>query len=249
MGARTAGMGYASATIADEWSLFNNIGGLSKLSQLTTAFAYEARPALLGANRLAASISSPTKIGSWGLGIFRFGDDVYSEHMVSLGFGNQIGNTSLGAKVNYTQYRAENFGVNSAMSVDFGGVTKITSQISIGAYITNLTQSKLIGSDGERLPTQLVAGVGFRPSEKVLLATEIQKDLAYQATWRSGMEYSVYQKIFFRTGFNLNPNAAFFGLGAQKRNIKFDYAIRLGQLIGTAHQASVVYSIATKNKK
>ncbi len=39
---------------------------------------------------------------------------------------------------------------------------------------------------------------------------------------RTGMEYSIYDKVFVRTGFNLNPNAAYFGLGAQKRNIKID---------------------------
>ncbi len=249
MGARAAGMGYASATMADEWSLFNNVGGLGKINRPNAAFAYEIRPALIGASRMAASVSSPTKIGTWGLGVFRFGDDVYSEHMVSLGVGNQVGNTSLGAKINYVQYRAESFGMNTAMSIDVGGITQITSQISVSAYLTNLTQSKLIGTDGERLPTKLVAGAGFRPSEKIFLATEIEKDLAYQATWRTGIEYAVYKKVFFRTGFNLHPNAAYVGLGGQKKNLKFDYAIRFGQLTGAAHQASVIYFFSTKNKK
>lgn len=131
MGARATGMGYASSTMADEWSLFNNIGGLGKVNQRNVAFAYEASPALPGANRMAASLLSPTKIGSWGLGVFRFGDEVYSEHVASFGFGNQIGNTSLGAKVNYIQYRAEGFGMSTAFSLDFGGITQLTKQISV----------------------------------------------------------------------------------------------------------------------
>src|SRR5260221_700043 len=177
MGARAAGVGYTSATLADEWALFNNVAGLARVDQLSTSFAYEILPALLGANRMAASISAPTKIGTMGLGIFRFGDDIYSEHLVSLGVANQIGNTSLGGKVNYIQYRIESFGTYSAISFDFGGITRITPQISIGAYITNLTQSKLIGTDGERIPTKLVVGASFKPSEKVFVATEIEKDL------------------------------------------------------------------------
>jgi len=246
IGARAAGLGYTSSTFDDEWSIFNNIGGLGKIKQASANFAYEARPGLTGANRLAASYLSPTKIGTLGVGIFRFGDDVYSEHLISFGYGNTIGNTSLGVKANYIQYRAENFGTHNALSLDFGGITKITEQISIGAYITNLTQSKLIGTDGERLPTKLVAGIGFKPTDKVFLATEIEKDLDYQSTWKTGLEYNFYKKIFFRTGLNLNPNAAFFGLGLHKKNLKVDYAIRYGQLIGSAHQISASYLFAKK---
>lgn len=249
MGGRAAGLGYATAATEDEWSLFNNVGGLAKVDQLNTSFAYEARPALVGANRMAASILAPSKIGTVGVGIFKFGDDIYSEHQVSFGVGNQIGNTSLGAKVNYTQYRVEGFGNISAASFDFGGISRITPQLSIGAYITNLTQSKLIGTDGERIPTKLVLGIAFKPSNKIFIATELEKDLDYQTIWKTGLEYSIYEKVFFRTGFNLNPNVAYFGLGTHKKNLKFDYAIRFNQLTGAAHQLSASYLIPSKNKK
>jgi hypothetical protein len=241
IGARAAAMGYTSSTLHDEWSLFNNVGGLGKIKQASTNVAYEIKPSLTGANRMAASFLAPAKFGSIGLGVFRFGDDIYNEHLVSFGYGNQIGNTSLGAKVNYIQYRAENFGTYNAFSLDFGGITQITNQISVGAHITNLTQSKLTGTDGERLPTKLVAGIGFQPSERVFLSTEIEKDLDYQSTWKAGMEYNFYKKVFFRSGFNLNPNAAFFGVGLFKKNIKADYAIRYNQLLGWSHQFSVSY--------
>jgi hypothetical protein len=249
MGARAAGLGYTTTVVEDEWALFNNVAGLARVDQLSASFAYEVRPALIGANRMAASISAPSKVGTLGVGIFRFGDDVYSEHQVSVGIGNQIGNTSLGAKINYSQYRVESFGNVAALSFDFGGITRITSQLSIGAYITNLTQSKLIGNEGEQLPTKLVVGIGFKTTDKIFIATELEKDLDYQVTWKSGLEYSIYKKIFFRTGFNLNPHAAYFGLGGQKKNLKFDYAIRFNQLTGASHQASAIYLIPSKNKK
>lgn len=249
MGSRAAGLGYASAVLSDEWSLFNNAGGLGKAKQTSAAFAYEIKPALTGANRMAASALAHLKPGTLGIGVFKFGDDLYSEQMASVGFGNQIGNTSLGAKINYVQYRAEGFGTSKTVSVDFGGITTLTPQIQIGAYITNLTQSKLSGASSERLPTRMVAGVGFKPSESVFLATEIEKDLAYAVMWRSGLEYVVYKKVFFRTGFNLNPSAFYFGLGAHKKNLKVDYSLRFSQLLGTAHQASLVFSWASSSRK
>lgn len=249
LGARSMGMGFSSSTLADEWSLFNNVGGLGKIVQASTNFAYEIKPGLTGANRLAASLLMPTKLAAVGLGIFRFGDDIYNENIASLAFGNTIGNTSLGLRSNYIQYRAEGFGTSAALSFDFGGISQLTPQISVGAYITNLTQSKLSDTDKQRLPTKLVAGLGFRPSDKVFLITEIEKELDYQATWHGGFEYAVYKKFFFRSGFNLNPNAAFFGLGGQKKNIKFDYALSMNPLTGQAHQASATYFFSSAAKK
>ncbi len=249
MGARQAGMGHASSTSKDEWALFNNIGALGKIQQPSAAFAYEAVPALDGANRMAAVYNLPLHWASIGLGAFRFGDAIYSEQIISLGIGNQFGITSLGIKLNYIQYRAEGFGVQNTMSIDFGGITQLTDQISIGAYINNLTLSSLQTRDGDNLPTRLVVGIGLKPSEKVFVTIELEKDVDYKPTWRTGLEYSVYKNLFFRTGYSVNPQAGFFGLGFHKSKLKIDYAIRFGQLSGAAHQASATYLIAPKNKK
>ncbi|MBS1681940.1 MAG: hypothetical protein JST48_09525 [Bacteroidetes bacterium] len=249
MGARAAGMGFASSTLTDESAMFNNMGGLAKIAQPSVSFAYETRPSLTGANRMAASIATPTKAGVFGVSIFKFGDDVYSEQLLSTGFSNTLGNTSLGIKANYVQYRAEGFGMSNTVSFDFGGITKITEQISIGAYITNLTQAKLTGLNATRLPTKLVAGVGFQPNEKTFITSEIEKDLEYAASWRSGIEYAVYKKILVRTGFSTNPNTAYVGIGVRKNKIKFDYAFSFNRYMGTAHQASAVYLLSSSGKK
>jgi hypothetical protein len=80
--------------------------------------------------------------GVTSVGAFRFGDDLYNEQMVSLGFGNKFGIASLGVKANYIQYQADGFGTYGAVSIDFGGLAELTDQLSIGAYITNLNQAK-----------------------------------------------------------------------------------------------------------
>ena len=240
MGGRIAGLAYASSTLHDEWSLFNNVAGLSKVKQPNAAFACEVRAGLIGANRTAAVIEAPVKMGGTAFGLFRFGDDLYNEHVISLGYGTQFGLASLGLKVNYVQYRAEGFRARHAVSLGFGGLAHLTPQITVGAYIVNLNQPGLSTIDNERLPTTLVAGIAFQPNGKVLLLTEIEKDLEYDPTIKGGMEYALYKKVNFRTGFNLHPNAAFFGLGFLIRKIKIDYAVQYNNTLGAAHQASAV---------
>ena len=248
MGARGAGMGYASSTLRDEWALFNNVGGLAKVNQPIAAFAYEVLPGLTGANRTAALFSTPLGIGVIGFGMFRFGDDLYNEQIISAGYSNQFGIASLGLKLNYIQYRADGFGVRSALSLNFGGIAQITPLFLVGAYIVNLNQPKLSTVDKERLPTKLVVGMSFKPGEKVFIATEIEKDLEFDPTLKAGIDYQLHKKIYFRTGFNFHPNAAFFGIGFVVKKIKIDYSLQYSSILTSGNQASAVYRFEKRNK-
>ncbi len=247
MGARSGGMGYASSGSFDEWSLFNNPGGLGKIEQINAAFSLEVQSQLKGANRTAALFNHPLKWGTLSAGIFRFGDDLYNEQALSVGFGNQVGIASLGVKASVIQYQASGFGVFRAVTFDFGGITELTEKLFLNAYILNLTQSR-IGEDNEPLPTRLTAGISYHPGKNIYMTTELSKELDYASSWRTGLEYSIQQKVFFRTGFNLHPNASFFGVGINKKKIRFDYSVQLNQLTGASHQASASYWFLQANK-
>ncbi len=249
IGGRALGLANASATLGDEWSLLNNVGGLCKVRTTATAIAYEAKPSLIGANRMAAVVVLPTKIGSGGFGVFRFGDALYSEQIISAGFANEFGNTALGLKVNYIQYRVLGFGTKTAVSINIGGITQLTSKLSIGAYIINLNQPKLSTIDGEKLPTHLVAGINFKASSQVSLFAEVDKDLDYSPTIKGAMEYQIHKKVFARTGFNLHPQAAFFGMGFITSQLKIDYAIQYSQELNSAIQVSIIYQFNKQQKK
>lgn len=250
MGARAAGVGYASSGNIDNWSLFNNVGAIGSVTEMSAAAAYEIRALLPNANRMAFAFNAPIKWGVASVGVFRFGDHLYNEQVLATGFGNKFGIASLGIKANYIQYQASGFGTHSAFSLDFGGLAQLTDQLSIGAYITNLNQAK-ISTDyaSERLPTRLTAGLTFKPKENLFITTEIDKDIEYAVTWRTGLEYSFKEKFFVRTGFNLTPQAGFFGLGIKKKRMKADYAIQFSSLLGASHQASVSYTFYRDKKK
>jgi hypothetical protein len=247
MGARSSSMGNIISILSDEWSLLNNIGGLAKVTEINTAFSFEAKPALPGSSRMAATFSTPLKIGVAGIGVFKFGDKLYSEQILTTGYSTQFGIAALGLKLNYIQYRAEAFGTKRALAVSAGGIADLTPQLSIGAYIQNINQPQL--SNGERLPTRLSIGLSFKPIKEFLLTTEIEKDLAYDPIIKAGMEYCIHKKVYVRTGFNLNPETAFFGIGFKSWRLKFDYAIQYGNFLNFAHQASACYRIEKARKK
>ncbi len=247
VGARAGGMGYASASLTDESSIFNNVGALGQLTKSTSFLTYEVQSSLPGANRTAAGINLVAKRAVGGVGFFRFGDDLYSEQVVCVGIGNKFGLASLGTKVNYIQYHADGFGYNTAISLDFGGLAKITPQVSIGAYIVNITQTPLTAD--EYLPTKLVVGLGLKPAENFFVSTEVEKDIQYHVVWRMGAEYVLHKKVFIRAGFNLYPSQAFGGWGVQIKKFRFDYSFQYTNTLRGIHQATAAVGLGKRPRR
>ena len=244
LGARANGIGYATSTLFDTWGVFSNIAGTAKVKNISVGCTYDAQPSLTGANRTAAVFIVPIKTGALSAGAFRFGDELYNEQIFTAGFSNQFGLAALGAQVNYIQYWAEGFGTKGVWSVNMGGIAELTPHISVGAYVQNLNQPEI--NESENLPTKLVAGIGFKPIDQVFVCTELEKDLEYDATWKTGLEYKFNKKFTARTGYNINPSAAFFGLGFNTTRFTIDYALQHSPTLSLSHQGSIIYQFKSK---
>jgi hypothetical protein len=243
MGARAMGMAYASSCSRDEWALLNNPAGLATVKNTTTSFTYNSYPSFKSFNTMAATLSVPIGIGVTGIGMFRYGDNVYNEQVLSAGFSNKLGIASLGAKVNYVQYTAEGYGTKGVVTVSFGGIASLTDKLLIGAYITNINRPRISGD--QTVPAKVTAGLGYKASDNVFLCSELEKDLDQRTTWKTGIEYQFQQRFFLRTGFNVNPDAAFAGFGFRKK-IYIDYAAHYSFATGLNHQATVGFKLGKK---
>lgn len=239
MGGRANGMANASSCLSDVWANTNNIAGLAELKHSAASFTYHAIPSFTPFNRMAAAFALPIHTGVAGVSVFRFGDDLYNEQIISAGFANTFGLASLGLKINYLQYHAEGVGTSTAMTVSFGGIARLTSHLLLGAHVVNVNQPVIDRNTEERVPTRLIAGVAYKPSDKLFLKGEVEEDLEHAPLLKGGLEYRMYKKITFRTGFNLNPDAGFFGLGYKLRKFDLDYALQFNAALGWSHQATV----------
>jgi hypothetical protein len=242
-GARATAMGNSSACLQDEWALFNNVGGLSKIDQPSAAFSYHAYPGFAPFNRMAAAFAFPAGIGAAAAGVLRFGNEHYNEHILSAGYANTFGLASLGLKINYIQLQTEGFKKADAVTISFGGIAQLTPTLQVGAHIVNINQPKINEAENERVPTLLTLGLGFQLSEKLLIISEVEKDLDHDPVLRAGLEYKGHKKFFARTGFNLSPQDVFGGFGFQQKKFNLDYAIQYNSFFGASHQASVTWKL------
>jgi hypothetical protein len=240
IGARGAGVGYASGCFGDEWSLFNNPAGITDVKHPTVAVAYESVPGSPAFNRAAFAFAMPMSLGGASFGIFRFGDDLYREQVVCIGYANKFGLAALGAKLQYISYYMDGFGRRSVFSFSFGGIAQLTPWLKFGAHVVNISQPEI--AEGEKIPTWLIAGVCINTSEKVTAVLEVEKDIDYKPKVKAGIEYRFYARFSARTGININPRAGFFGFGFNPGKYKLDYAYNWNPTILARHQLAISYS-------
>ncbi|WP_420316034.1 hypothetical protein [Ekhidna sp.] len=242
LGGRSAGMAGASLTLGDEYSLFNNIGGLGRFENHAAFAAYQNRYGVTEFQVVGAGAVYASGIGNAGIGFYKFGDDLYSEQRLHLAFGNKIQMVSLGIGIDLLQYNISTVGTNRALAIQFGGIAEITSQLRFGAHIFNLNQAEISNETGEKAPTVMKAGMSYLPSDELIFNVEVEKDLEFDEVFRAGIEYQIVDKVFLRTGISTKPFMGAFGLGFHPKSLKFDYGFSNDSRLGSIHELSVSYN-------
>lgn len=246
IGSRANALGNAASCGQDAWSVFANPAGISSISHAESFFTYEAMPAFPAFNRMAAGVVLPSKLGVAGAGVYRFGNDLYNEQILSAAFANTLGLASLGIRGNMVQYNVEGFGTKRLLTLSLGGIVQFTPWLWVGAFIANVNQPKIETS--QRVPTRLYLGVATRPTTSCFITAEIEKDMDMKALVKAGVEYEVHRKISLRTGVNLFPGAGYAGVGFKPTRFRLDYAYSFIPVVGSKHQASVMYPFNQRKK-
>jgi hypothetical protein len=241
VGARANGLAYASSCLDDEWAIFNNPAGAAKAKNHIAASCIDIVPGFPAWNRYAGVFNMPLAKGGLSLGVLKSGDQLFSQQMLSIGYANKFGITSLGISAQLIQYDAEGFGTRSVPSFSIGGITELYPWLTVGACIVNLIQPEV--TEGEKIPAVLIAGAGFKVSEKVSAFTEVEKHISAGPLVKAAAEYRFSNNFVLRTGFHPDPSAGFFGFGFRRNRLLLDYAFTYIPSIGTRHQTGVAYKI------
>ncbi len=245
-GAKSEGMGNASVTINDAWSLYNNVGGIARIENAAILVSYKNRFGIKELSTISAGGIVPLDFGVVGLSITHFGSSIFSQNNIGLAYGNEFGNTSLGIKINYLNYTIEGYGSKGTFILEVGGITEIIPQLWVGAHIYNITQSKILSGADSDIPTIFKAGVSYRPIDALMLNVEVQKELDFDSHAKIGLEYRLKEKFFARAGIQTNPFKNSFGLGCQAGRLAVDYAFASHPVLGISHHMSVVYTLRGK---
>lgn len=249
LGARVQGMGNASVALEDYFSPFNNIGSSASIKEIVAVAAFEQRYNFEHFQHYGLGLVVPLKIGVASLTAQKVGGKIYNEQNYGLGFSNKLGFVRLGIQLNYTQYYIESNGTKGVPSVAFGGVAEILPSLSFGAYVYNVSQSKLSKEQNLYLPVILKSGISYKAAEALLFCLEVEKDIDKEANVKGGLEYQIIKKCSLRTGISSSPYQHHFGLGFHPNLFSIDYALTTHSELGLVHQLSLVYKFKLPTKE
>jgi hypothetical protein len=259
MGARSLGMANAHVTLQDGWALYNNVAGIASLKNVEVFGGYENRFNVSEFQTFGLGLVAPMFKGVAGVSVSRFGDNLYSEQKIGLGYAYQVGGVSMGVKANFLQVSIDGLPSQNTFVFEFGGIAQITKELFFGGYIYNLSVArfKTQFEEDQLVPVVLKAGLSYRPFETIIINVEAEKDVDYAVTYKAGIEYQIIPHVYLRTGFK-NPFkgkanlvesfTTHFGAGFFFKNIRFDYALYSSEnRLGLTHHLSMGFEFKKKS--
>ncbi len=243
IGAEEAGAGYTGQTKSTAFSIFNNVAGLANMDGLNIGAYAENRFLVDNINLIGIGAALPTKSGTFGLGIFRYGNNSYNETKIRAGYGRLLAEKlSIGAGFEVNSFSIEEYGSLFNFTFDLGLQYNILDNVRIGANIYNPLRIQLTDNDLDRLPTIISFGATYQPYEKIAIHLEVQKNLDYKATFRGGVDYRIIDVLSIRCGFLSNPDMVTAGLGIHLKNFQIDIAGTWHPTLGITPHVGVQYA-------
>lgn len=251
LGAEAAGLGYANVAAKGRIGIFGNAASLAAVKNREILAGYDSKYGFLkGISTISAAYLHPFQSSSLAFSLSRFGDELFSQHKLSLSYGHQIDHFSIGVRASQHQYHMEGTDTRYTTVLDMGGMAQILPLLSFGVSITNLNQAVVSRETGERVPTILSSGFCFRPDEKLQTLMEVSYALEERPLLKAGVAYQPVKNFTFRSGANTSSLGQFYlGLGAAHSMIDFDYALETHNILGISQQFNVIYKIRKHAKE
>lgn len=241
IGARAIGLNGAFTSVANSsLAVFYNPSGLGQIKFREVSVFYN--PSVLGLSEIstaALSYAEPLKIGTLGLGIKTYGFDLYRETNVIFSYGNNFSNRIFyGINFNFYNLKIQNYNSASTCGADLGVIVYTTNFLKWGFAAKNFTGA-LIGSTKQKIAQTYKTGFTVQPRSDFYLTLEIEKDVRYPLSFKSGLEYTINDFIDLRTGIGTQPTSFSGGIGINYNLLQIDFAISNYRDLGMTNQGSV----------
>lgn len=249
LGARSSGLGNASVSLSDLWSVQNNQAGLGFVKEINAGAYYQNQFMLKELGTKAFVFALPTKSGTFGLCVSNFGYSLFSRNKYGLAFGKAFGNKiSAGVMMDYLQTNIAEYGKRGSLVAEAGVQAKPMKNLTIGVHIFNLTRTKLADYNDERIPTIMRLGADYKFSDKVFVALETEKDIDKKAMFKAGLEYVLIKELYLRAGVSTNPSLSCFGIGINLKQFRLDISSTYHTTFGFSPQVGLLYKFETTTK-
>tara|TARA_R110000868_G_scaffold383578_12_gene650774 strand:- start:26166 stop:26903 length:738 start_codon:yes stop_codon:yes gene_type:complete len=245
MGARGLGLGHATSAMQNyTWSLFSNPALLGSETPAIGFYGLQ-NYGFAEITDMAALGSMPTILGVTALGFHRYGDSIFNETRIRLGYKNEWEKLHFGVAVNYNHISFGGvYGSGGALGLDVGIASMVVEQLWIGAKATNINKPAYeFSGPNEDLTRDLSIGFSYSLESHALFVMEVVKDVRFPVSYRGGVEVNIIQQLKGRVGITTEPITYSFGLGYGKDFWEINFAIQQHQLLGLSPGLDLIFKL------
>ena len=239
-GARAKSLSGAFTAYADDYNaIIYNPAGLVQCKSAAVSFFYELPFGIKELATTTAALSFPFRYGGGGIMVQQMGNNVYKESRYILSYGKDISdNFFIGASIKFLHLGIKNYGSAGVPGVDAGCIYKISDDLKLGLFASNLNKPR-IGRQREEIPGSYAVGISKRILPEVTFNLDLQKQGGYPASIRFGAEMSLLKQLRLRAGFSDNPTTFAGGFGIELKRASIHYSISNHSRLGITNQFSL----------
>lgn len=235
-------MSHASVAFSDTWATFSNQAGIADINSITAGFFYESQYSLDELSLCAGTVIFPIQFGSFGLSLYQFGINEFTEQKLALAFAKQLSKRCYaGIQMDYFSYHLpENENAVDFSTFEAGIIIEATDKLLLGAHVFNPV-SKGYNYPSGTIPVLMLlkAGGQYTFDKMVLLAFEAEKDKEHPFRLKTGLEFKPAESLAMRMGISGNPFNYTAGLGYKFSRFSADIAFGYHNNLGITPSVSV----------
>lgn len=188
---------------------------------------------ILPYTRIALS-TSPAKggAGNIGIGISNFGNTLYQENELILGYNLNFNKMKVGISTSLMRVQIDEYGETFAFRGNLGLGCQITPNLSCDFAIHNFSSSNI--SD-EKLPGDVIGGISVIPDQQITTRFQLYKEERYPIEFKLTNEVKLSDFLTLHIGLKTYPESFTFGILLNYKQFGISYYARTHPYLDLTH--------------
>lgn len=243
-GSRAHSLANASAGLTGCWSVFGNQAGLAGSANPEVAVAFQNRFLVSELSDRIGLFTFPFNSNVFAFSFYQFGQIPFRQEKYGLTYARNISpRLRFGVQFNYSSfYLPEANRFAGSAGLEFGVQYRFSSKLDMGLHVVNPYQTSVKTYSGEYdYPSRVSMGFQYYLSESCFWVSEIEHDFDRYFRIKTGLEYSILEKLFLRIGIASGPYRLSSGIGFRLRKLTVDLGNSFHANLGSSPSVSLSY--------
>lgn len=238
---RVQALAGTSVVLSGSWSVFGNQAGLAGVKRFEIGGSFLNQFLVDELSTRAGFLAFPIQSSVFAVSLYQFGKFPFRREKYGFAYAKHLSERlSFGLQFNYYRllFPEENRMVGSS-GLELGIQYMVNKQFLLGGHLVNPYKTKIKINSGSFQYRSLVnVGALYRLSDSFCMVSELENEFANHITVRTGMEYSIMDRIFLRGGISGKPYQLSAGFGFQVEKLIIDLATSYHQYLGNSPSVS-----------